>query len=94
MLRTAVNMKRSLQRKHKIQLPYNPHIFSADVHVLFFSFALIMDNLYVVLVSLLTINNAHTEKYCTSDFTLYIFTQYLIYNVKIHESTAKKKRIE
>lgn len=50
-----------------------------------------MDTLNLVLVSSLTINNARIEKYCISHFTLYIFTGYLIYNVKIHGSRAKKK---
>lgn len=39
---------------------------------------------------LLTIN---TEKYHSSDFTLYVFTEHLIYNVKIHGSTAKTKEL-
>lgn len=56
-----------------------------------------MDDRYVILSSSSTINNANIEKYCTSDFTLYTFTQiffFFTYNVKIHGSTAKKKEKE
>lgn len=56
----------------------------------FFCFALIMDDLCMILVSSSTINNASIEKYCTSGFTLNTFTQIFTYNVKIYGSIAKK----